>query len=155
MVAMKDIQELGLRIAREFEPRRIALFGSYAGGTPGPDSDVDLLVIFPHTGKPVQKYLKATLISSWTLRSHASGLWVFSAGSALTAPAWSLSRVMDKSSSPIEDYNLRTATSPSWNSSTATTRSSGSMSGIATGSSPRSIRRMNRSSGTAAKSARR
>lgn len=61
MVAMKDIQELGLRIAREFEPKRIVLFGSYAAGAPGPDSDVDLLVILPHTGKAVEKSVEIRL----------------------------------------------------------------------------------------------
>jgi uncharacterized protein len=39
------IQLLADRIAEEISPRRIILFGSYAHGTPGPDSDVDLLVI--------------------------------------------------------------------------------------------------------------
>ncbi len=35
------------RIARKFHPLRIILFGSRARGTAGPDSDVDLLVVFP------------------------------------------------------------------------------------------------------------
>ena len=39
------------RIVREFNPERIILFGSYAHGTPGPDSDVDLLVVLPFEGK--------------------------------------------------------------------------------------------------------
>ncbi len=33
------------RIIRELQPEKIILFGSYAYGTPTPDSDVDLLVI--------------------------------------------------------------------------------------------------------------
>jgi predicted nucleotidyltransferase len=33
------------RIARELQPEKIILFGSYAYGTPTPESDVDLLVI--------------------------------------------------------------------------------------------------------------
>ena len=52
MIDMKDIQALSERIAREFRPQRIILFGSYAYGTPSPDSDVDLLVILPFRGKP-------------------------------------------------------------------------------------------------------
>src|SRR5437868_5251954 len=32
------------RIAAGFKPRRIVLFGSYACGSPTPDSDVDLLI---------------------------------------------------------------------------------------------------------------
>jgi predicted nucleotidyltransferase len=33
------------RIARELKPQKIVLFGSYAYGSPTPDSDIDLLVI--------------------------------------------------------------------------------------------------------------
>jgi predicted nucleotidyltransferase len=33
------------RIAKELKPQKIVLFGSYAYGTPTPDSDIDLLVI--------------------------------------------------------------------------------------------------------------
>ena len=33
------------QIAENFHPYRIVLFGSYAQGTPTPDSDVDLLII--------------------------------------------------------------------------------------------------------------
>jgi predicted nucleotidyltransferase len=55
MVSMTDIQDLADRIAREFDPDKIILFGSYARGTPGPDSDVDLLVVVPFEGKPFWK----------------------------------------------------------------------------------------------------
>ncbi len=34
------------RIVRELQPEKVILFGSYAYGTPTPDSDVDLLVIW-------------------------------------------------------------------------------------------------------------
>jgi uncharacterized protein len=33
------------RIAEEYAPERVILFGSHAYGHPGPDSDVDLLII--------------------------------------------------------------------------------------------------------------
>lgn len=52
MVDMNDIHALVERIVREFKPERVVLFGSYAYGTPGPDSDVDLLVVLPFEGKP-------------------------------------------------------------------------------------------------------
>lgn len=39
------IRELISRIAMQFKPKRILLFGSYAYGVPRPESDVDLLVI--------------------------------------------------------------------------------------------------------------
>ena len=51
MVDMDDIHALVDCIVREFRPERVVLFGSYAYGTPGPDSDVDLLVVLPFEGK--------------------------------------------------------------------------------------------------------
>jgi predicted nucleotidyltransferase len=51
MVSLEDIQKLAGRIAREFRPESIILFGSYARGNPRADSDVDLLVVLPHTDK--------------------------------------------------------------------------------------------------------
>lgn len=58
MVAMRDIQEFSERIAREFKPRRIILFGSYACGRPNEDSDVDILVILPGKGDAGDKSLE-------------------------------------------------------------------------------------------------
>jgi uncharacterized protein len=37
-------------VAREFRPRRIILFGSYAAGAATVDSDVDLVVLMPFRG---------------------------------------------------------------------------------------------------------
>jgi len=50
MVALNNVIELSERIAREFHPEKIILFGSYAYGTPKEYSDVDLLVIMPFEG---------------------------------------------------------------------------------------------------------
>ena len=58
MVDMKKIKDLTLQIAREFNPERIILFGSYAYGQPGNDSDVDILVVLPFKGKPVRKAIE-------------------------------------------------------------------------------------------------
>ena len=55
MITMNQIEDFSRRIAKEFEPHRIILFGSYADGKPTPDSDVDLLVIMPFEGRPVEK----------------------------------------------------------------------------------------------------
>jgi uncharacterized protein len=55
MVTMKQIERLGRDIGREFHPNRVILFGSYAHGKPTADSDVDLLVVLPLEGKPVEK----------------------------------------------------------------------------------------------------
>ena len=58
MVDQDSIAELAERIAREFDPERIILFGSYACGDPSPDSDVDLLVVLPFEGKNFWKSLE-------------------------------------------------------------------------------------------------
>lgn len=58
MVSMSTIQDVADRIAREFCAEKIILFGSYANGSPGPDSDVDLLVVLPFEGKPFWKSLE-------------------------------------------------------------------------------------------------
>lgn len=55
MVNREDIQVVCDRIVREFRPERVILFGSYATGNPGPDSDVDLLVVMPFEGSPAHK----------------------------------------------------------------------------------------------------
>jgi len=58
MVERERILELTSRIAREFQPDRIILFGSYAYGEPAPDSDVDLLVVLPFEGRSFAKSLE-------------------------------------------------------------------------------------------------
>ena len=55
MIPMEAIQNLADRIAQEFAPERIILFGSYAYGTPRQDSDVDLLVVLPFEGDSLHK----------------------------------------------------------------------------------------------------
>ena len=66
MVAMKEIREFSRRIAREFRPERVVLFGSYATGGATEDSDVDLLVVLPHRGEAVHKSVEIRL----KLRPH-------------------------------------------------------------------------------------
>lgn len=61
MITMRQIEEVSDRIADEFAPERILLFGSYAWGAPTPDSDVDLLVILPFEGKAISKSVEMRL----------------------------------------------------------------------------------------------
>jgi predicted nucleotidyltransferase len=58
MVDQAQIAEISQRIAQEFQPDRIILFGSYAYGRPRSDSDVDLLVVLPFEGKGFRKSLE-------------------------------------------------------------------------------------------------
>ena len=49
--AQEKIQEMVHRIADQFHPEKIYLFGSRARGDNHPDSDVDLLIVMPIKGK--------------------------------------------------------------------------------------------------------
>jgi predicted nucleotidyltransferase len=42
------ILEIGRTIGQQFRPQEVILFGSYARGDQTADSDIDLLVVFPH-----------------------------------------------------------------------------------------------------------
>ena len=48
--AQKKIEEMVRRIVERFHPDQVILFGSYARGQAGPNSDVDLLVVMPISG---------------------------------------------------------------------------------------------------------
>ena len=39
------IKRIVQKLIAEYAPRKVILFGSYAYGSPGPDSDIDLLII--------------------------------------------------------------------------------------------------------------
>ena len=51
MITSSQILSVADKIAEQFRPERIILFGSYAYGTPNEDSDVDLLVVMPLPNK--------------------------------------------------------------------------------------------------------
>ena len=50
MIDRERIEKFVDEVARQFQPERVVLFGSYAYGRPHADSDVDLLVVMPHEG---------------------------------------------------------------------------------------------------------
>ena len=52
------IRKMVRRIVRKFKPDQVVLFGSYARGTAGPDSDVDLLVVMPVMGSKTDKLIE-------------------------------------------------------------------------------------------------
>lgn len=58
LIKMSYIRQFAAQIAQEFQPERVILFGSYAYGTPTPDSDVDLLVVMPCEGKETRKAIE-------------------------------------------------------------------------------------------------
>ncbi len=54
-IDQKNIQNVVRQIADRFNPIKIILFGSYAGGKPSEDSDVDLLVIMDFDASPTRQ----------------------------------------------------------------------------------------------------
>ena len=54
-ISRRQIQAVVKRIAAEFKPERIILFGSYAYGKPRPDSDVDLLIVMETRLRSIQQ----------------------------------------------------------------------------------------------------
>ena len=46
-VPMSAIRRFARQVAKQFQPEKIILFGSYAYGTPHAESDVDILVVMP------------------------------------------------------------------------------------------------------------
>ncbi len=55
MTTRKQINSFGRRLVREYSPKKVILFGSYANGHPNADSDVDILVVMPFEGHPVDR----------------------------------------------------------------------------------------------------
>jgi predicted nucleotidyltransferase len=49
----RQIRQFTRQLAQAYRPQRIVLFGSHAYGKPRRDSDVDLLVVMPVRGDPI------------------------------------------------------------------------------------------------------
>ncbi len=45
MITQQQIEQITREIVNQFHPEKIILFGSFAHGTPGKESDLDLLII--------------------------------------------------------------------------------------------------------------
>ena len=58
MATRKQINSFGRRLVREYRPEKVVLFGSYANGHPNADSDVDILVVMPFEGNPVDRQVE-------------------------------------------------------------------------------------------------
>lgn len=53
-----QIKKMVQRVVSQFSPEQVILFGSYAKGTAGPDSDIDLLVVMPVSGSRREKAIE-------------------------------------------------------------------------------------------------
>lgn len=54
----EEIREMVRRIVKQCAPEKVVLFGSYARGTAGPDSDVDLMVVMHVVGSRRRERLR-------------------------------------------------------------------------------------------------
>ena len=70
MTVQERMQAIGARLRSEYKAERVILFGSYARGEAGPDSDVDLLVVAPTDERFFQRM--ATVLR--TVRDLRGGL---------------------------------------------------------------------------------
>ena len=57
-IPVSVIRAVASQIAKDFKPKKIILFGSYARGKPRPESDVDLLVIMNTPLREVEQSIK-------------------------------------------------------------------------------------------------
>lgn len=58
MIQYQEIEAYAKELVAQFNPEKVVLFGSYATNEAGEDSDVDLLVIMPHSGKASRQALE-------------------------------------------------------------------------------------------------
>ena len=56
--AKSAIKKIVQRVVSRFSPEKVILFGSYAQGNAGPDSDLDLLIVMPVSGSRRQKAIE-------------------------------------------------------------------------------------------------
>jgi predicted nucleotidyltransferase len=63
------IRRILQKIVAEYAPQKVILFGSYAWGNPGPDSDIDLLIVKETTERFLERWTTVQRILSGTHRS--------------------------------------------------------------------------------------
>lgn len=63
------IQQILKKIVAEYAPQKVILFGSYAWGEPGPDSDIDLLIIKETSERFLDRWTTVQCILSGMHRS--------------------------------------------------------------------------------------
>jgi len=64
----KVIQNILKKLLAEYAPQKVILFGSYAYGFPGPDSDIDLLIIKETTERFIDRWVTVQGILTGTHR---------------------------------------------------------------------------------------
>ena len=63
------IQSMLQKLITEYAPRKVVLFGSHAYGVPGPDSDIDLLIIKETSERFIERWVTVQRILTGTHRA--------------------------------------------------------------------------------------
>ena len=63
------IQTVLQKLIAEYAPRKVILFGSYAYGNPGPDSDIDLLIIKETSERFIDRWVRVQGLLTGTHRA--------------------------------------------------------------------------------------
>jgi len=99
-VTERDLQELATKIATEYRPHKVILFGSRAYGTPHADSDVDVLVVLPFEGSrlkleaQIRSGLPLTFPIDVLVRTPEEMSWRYEGGDPLIREAVDKGRVL-------------------------------------------------------------
>lgn len=64
----KVIQNILQKLIAEYAPQKVILFGSHVYGSPGPDSDIDFLIIKETTERFIDRWVKVQGILTGTHR---------------------------------------------------------------------------------------
>jgi predicted nucleotidyltransferase len=64
------IQRMLQKLVTEYAPQKVILFGSHAYGTPGPDSDIDLLIIKETAERFLDRWVTVQHILTGTHRAQ-------------------------------------------------------------------------------------
>lgn len=63
------ISEILEKIIRQYQPKKVILFGSYAYGEPAEDSDIDLLIIKDTDKNPMDRWMEVKRLLRDTTRT--------------------------------------------------------------------------------------
>ncbi len=67
--AREIILKMVEKIIKEYQPKKIILFGSYAYGEPTEDSDIDLLIIKDTDKRPIDRWVEVKRVLRDTART--------------------------------------------------------------------------------------
>lgn len=62
MIERKIINQMVEKIVKEYQPKKVILFGSYAYGAPTEDSDIDLLIIKDTDKRRIDRWVEVKRI---------------------------------------------------------------------------------------------